>query len=271
MCQGQRGWREPGASAPGLGLACARRVLARPQSLSILTPCADGVLGAGSLRPKQRPFRRGQEKLPGGKSPPGSGPPRSHRPRALMLAAGATAAGTAASAGARHKGRLCSRSPGCLPRAILLAPGRLPAPAAHTRAFHEGSRDDLLPGGRGRGGRMEPPAPSPSCVLTAAGPRTRARPWVQLGAGKQQISPLLGRVWGRAGPPAPSAPCPPLGTPSLVTLPCRGSHTAARCLRGTRAPCGAAADGSSPGSKGGRRGRAAPMARGAGTGTIPPC
>lgn len=76
--------------------------------------------------------------------------------RGLWLAAGATTAGVAASAGARHKGRLCSRSSGCLPRAILLAPGRLPAPAAHTWAFHEESGDDLLPGGRGRGGRMEP-------------------------------------------------------------------------------------------------------------------
>lgn len=132
-------------------------------------PDAMQVRGAESwdLHPKQQPFRRGQEKLPGGKSPPGSGPPRSRWP--CTLAAGATAAGPAASAGARHKGRLCSRSPGCLPRAILLAPGRLPEPAAHTWAFHDGSGDDLLPGGRGRGGRMEPLCPAPrACCCRGA-------------------------------------------------------------------------------------------------------
>lgn len=162
-------------SAEGSGAAQSRWVLshgscgpARSASASRRHACR--VLRAGDLHPKQQPFRRCQEKLPRGKSPLGSAPPKSCWPR--TLAAGATAAGPAASAGARHKGRLCSRSPGCLPRAILLAPGRLPAPAVHTWAFHDGSGDDLLPGGRGRGGRMEPLRPAPHACRCCGAPHT---------------------------------------------------------------------------------------------------
>lgn len=137
-------------------------------------------------------------------------------PHALMLAAGATAAGAAASAGARHKGRLCSRSPGCLPRAILLAPGRLPAPAAHTRAFHEGSGDDLLPGGRGRGGRMEP---------RRAGPG--AQPFTRAGCHKAPCTRVRPRVWwGRhvssVGRGAEWVPLPPLHHACPLTAPSTG-------------------------------------------------
>lgn len=140
-------------------------------------------------------------------------------PRALMLAAGATAAGAAASAGARHKGRLCSRSPGCLPRAILLAPGRLPAPAAHTRAFHEGSGDDLLPGGRGRGGRMEPRRAGPGaqpliCAGCRKAPHTRVRPRVW---GGSQVS-SVGHGAERVPLCAPSAPCLPPHCPIYRAL-----------------------------------------------------
>lgn len=138
-------------------------------------------------------------------------------PRALTLAAGATTAGAAVSAGARHKGLLCSHSPGCLPRAILLAPGRLPAPAVHTWAFHEGNGDDLLPGGRGRGGRMEPQragpgAPSPSCMLAAMGPHTRKQ-----GRGSGQGDHL-----SSVGCGAKRVPLPHLHPASLLTAPSTG-------------------------------------------------
>lgn len=168
-------------------------------------PTPSTYRGLGSLCPKQQPFRGGQEKLPGGKSPPGSGPPRSHPAACTTLAAGATTAGAAASAGARHKGRLCSRSPGCLPRAILLAPGRLPAPAAHTRAFHEGSGDDLLPGGRGRGGRTEPQHASAQ-LLVLQGPT--------------RVSEAEGLAGGHLSPHRHRAEWIP-----LLLLPCAGPFT----------------------------------------------
>lgn len=225
-CQSQQDWMELEAlvlgahpCAPGLTHSQCRKVHTTPahgMSLLSLRSCARTGYGElGLLCPKQEPFRGGQEKLPGGKSPPGSGPQRSRCAARALAAAGATAAGVAASAGARHKGRLCSRSSGCLPRAILLAPGRLPAPAAHTWAFHEGSGDDLLPGGRGRAGGWSPsmPAPGPLCVLAAAGPRT-----CKQGRGSAQgiVSPngAWGKFWERTS--SSGTPLSNHGSHSLV-------------------------------------------------------
>lgn len=172
-------------------------------------------------------------------------------PCALTLAAGATTAGAAASAGARHKGRLCSRSPGCLPRAILLAPGRLPVPAVHTRAFHEGSGDDLLPGGRGRREDGAPACrrPAPRARLLLRGP---AR--VSEGLARGSTSPLLGM--GQSGFPCPicTMPVPLLPhlqdpedtlTHSLGTLLHLSSHSLCLNIQKSHVPLGAPVDGSS--------------------------
>lgn len=225
--------------------------LVRPQPPDPVRVHGAGSWGACALNNShsgeaKRNFQ--EERAP--RAPP---PPGATGLHALTLAAGATAAGAAASAGARHKGRLCSRSPGCLPRAILLAPGRLPAPAAHTRAFHEGSGDDLLPGGRGRGRRMEPRHAGPGTQPLVRA-RYRRAPRVSEAEGLAGGSPLLRQAWGRVGPPALSAPClppccPVCGALGMHSLP---GHPAASELPpslggwGTLVPCGAAADGSSP-------------------------
>lgn len=176
--------------------------------LSPRTPCMYGVQGAGEPAPQTtavqwRPRETSRRKEPPGLRPPQEPPCRAHsrwpqvppqRERRRALGPG-TRGGCVPAAPAAFQEQYCWHQAGSLRRQRIHRP------------FMRGAGMIYCLGeGAGAGGwspGVLAPAPSPSCVLAAAGPRAREAEGLAGG------TPLLGQAWGRAGPRAPSPHYPP--------------------------------------------------------------